>query len=115
MGPKRSCDKRDKGASGSKGIDCESMIADREVNINIKYLVNLSDKAGRRQETASFPEGSTLHDLARYLKEKRNIILPSPGVTTVLNGKGWDQYPDKWNTPVSNGDTVLLLPLLSGG
>jgi molybdopterin converting factor small subunit len=91
------------------------MNTDGEVTINIKYLVNLSDKAGRREEAAGFPTGSTLHDLARYLKETRNIILPTPGVIAVLNGKGWNQYPDKWNTPVSNGDTILLFPLLSGG
>ena len=92
-----------------------SMNADREVTLTIKYLVNLSEKAGRRKDETGFPEGSTLHDVARYLKESRNIILPSPRVMAVLNGRGWDQYPDKWNTPISNGDTVLLFPPISGG
>ncbi len=92
-----------------------SINADREVTITIKYLVNLSEKAGRRKEEATFPGGSTLHDVARYLKEIRNIILPGPRVMAVLNGSGWDQYPNKWDTPVSNGDTVLLLPPISGG
>ena len=92
-----------------------SMNTDKDVTITIKYLVNLSEKAGRRKEEAGFPGGSTLHDVARYLKETKNIILPSPRVMAVLNGRGWDQYPDKWNTHISNGDTVLLFPPISGG
>lgn len=92
-----------------------SMNADEEVAITIKYLVNLSEKAGRREEEAAFPGGSTLHDVARYLKETRNIILPSSRVIAVLNGRGWDQHPNKWDTPVNNGDTVLLFPPMSGG
>jgi molybdopterin converting factor small subunit len=85
------------------------------VTITIKYLVNLSDKAGRSEETAVFPINSTLNDLAGYLKESRNIILPGHGIIAVLNGKGWNQYPDKWNTTINDGDTILLFPLLSGG
>ena len=88
---------------------------DREVTITIKYLVNLSEKAGRRKEEAAFPLESTLHDVIRYLKETRNIILPSPGILALLNGRGWDQCPNKWNTPVKNGDMILLIPPISGG
>jgi molybdopterin converting factor small subunit len=88
---------------------------DREVTVTIKYLVNLSEKAGRRKEEAVFPVGSTLEDVIRYLKETRDIILPSSGVLALLNGRGWDQCPEKWNTPVINGDIILLLPPISGG
>ena len=92
-----------------------SMNADSEVTITIKYLVNLSEKAGRRKEEVGFPGGSTLHDVARFLNETRDIVLPNPRVMAVLNGRGWDQHPDKWDTTVSNGDTVLLFPPISGG
>jgi molybdopterin converting factor small subunit len=86
-----------------------------KVTVTIKYLVNFSEKAGRREEDVGFPMGSTLVDVIRYLKETRNIILPRSDILALLNGRGWDQYPHKWNTPVINGDIILLFPPISGG
>ncbi len=86
-----------------------------DIIIIIKYLVNLSEKAGCREEKAGFPKGSTLHDVALYLKENRNITLPSSSIFAVLNGSGWDQYPEKWSTALTEGDIVLLFPPISGG
>ncbi len=91
------------------------MNRDKEITITIKYLVNLSEKSGTRKEDVAFSRGSTMEDVIGYLKKNRNIILPSPGILALLNGRGWDQFKDKWNTPVFNGDILLLLPPISGG
>ena len=91
------------------------MNKDMEVTITIKYLVNLADISGRQKEEVCFPEGSTLHDVVRYLKETRSITLPDPRIMTVLNGLGWNQHQDAWDTSLTDGDTVLLFPPLSGG
>ncbi|NQT59750.1 MAG: MoaD/ThiS family protein [Bacteroidetes bacterium] len=91
------------------------MNEEMEVTITIKYLVTLAGETGRQTEEVCFPDGSTLHDVARYLKETRNITLPSPQIMTILNGIGWNQHQDSWDTLIKNGDTILLFPPLSGG
>lgn len=93
----------------------KGMNKDREMTITIKYLVNLSEKAGKRKEDVDFPKESTMNDVIGYLKKTRNIILPSPGILALLNGRGWDQFEDKWNTTIADGDILLLLPMISGG
>ncbi len=91
------------------------MNRNKEITITIEYLVNLSEKSGTRKEDVDFPRGSTMNDVIGYLKKTRDIILPSPGILALLNGRGWDQFQDKWNKPLINGDSLLLLPPISGG
>jgi len=85
------------------------------VSVKIKYLVNIADKTGRLSEEACFPAGSTLAEAAGYLQDMYQINLPDPGILTLLNGKGWNQHPEKLNTPLAEGDTILLFPPISGG
>ncbi len=85
------------------------------VTVTVKYLVTLADKTGKRTEEVSLGPRSTLRDLSAWLKEERDIGLPDPRILTVLNGKGWDQYPEKLDTALSEGDTVLLFPPIAGG
>jgi len=87
----------------------------RVISVQIKYLVNLADKAGRLSETAGFPSGSTLESVQKYLQQMYDIKLPDPGIMTVLNGRGWNQHPEKMNTPLADGDTILLFPPIAGG
>ena len=86
-----------------------------DVNIQITYLVNLRDRTGKRQEQVSFSQGSTLQDVAEWLNGRYGLVLPDPQIMTISNGRGWDQYPQKWLTEIRNGDVICLFPPISGG
>jgi MoaD family protein len=83
--------------------------------VTIKYLSALRDKTGRRQEEISLPGGSRLGDAAHYVYAKYGIQVPDPQIMFILNGKGWNQHPEGLETPLKNGDTILILPPVSGG
>ncbi len=85
------------------------------MEITVKYLSVLKDKAGTAKEVFSIPANSALSDLTGLIESKSGIRLPDPHVMMVLNGKGVNQYPEKLQTPLNNGDTLLLLPPVSGG
>jgi molybdopterin converting factor small subunit len=78
-------------------------------------MVNLKDRTGKRQEQVNFPQGSTLQDAAEWLNERYVISLPNPQIMTILNGRGWDQYPQKWSTEIQDGDVICLFPPIGGG
>jgi len=86
-----------------------------KIAVTIKYLVSLADKTGRRSDTVKLSRGSVLADLTDWLERERDLRVPDKRIMTVLNGKGWDQYPEKLNTELTDGDTVLLFPPISGG
>ena len=90
-------------------------MAEKSITVQVKYLVTLADRTGRRAEDVPLEEDSTLKDLAVWLRREREIKLPDPSILTVLNGKGWDQYPDELHTRLNQGDTILLLPPIAGG
>jgi MoaD family protein len=85
------------------------------VEVTIKYLVSLADKTGKRKETMELDPGATLEDLSRRLNREYGLNLPDPRIMAVLNGKGWEQYPDKLETELRGGDTVMLFPPIAGG
>ena len=85
------------------------------VKIQLKYLVNLRDQAGRRQEDVSFPQGSTLQDVAAWLNMQYAFALPNPRIMAIRNGRGWDQFPAQWATLIQEGDLICLFPPISGG
>ena len=90
-------------------------MAGKRITVQVKYLVSLADKTGKRAEDVALEEDSTLEDFAGWLRREREIALPDPSILTVLNGKGWNQYPDKLHTRLNPGDTILLFPPISGG
>jgi len=85
------------------------------MHIQIKYLVTLRERTGKRQEHVSFSQGSTLHDVAAWLNDQYIFALPDPRIITMLNGKEWNLYPQKWSTEVQDGDVITLFPPISGG
>ena len=85
------------------------------MTVTVKYLSVLRDKTGLRQESASFPAGSRLADLARWLEERHGFEYGDRRLMFILNGRGWGQYPQGLETPLSDGDTVLLSTPVSGG
>jgi molybdopterin converting factor small subunit len=85
------------------------------IKVTVKYLVSVADKTGRRREEISLPPGTTLKGFSEWLGRERGISLPDPRILTVLNGRGWDQHPDKAETRLADGDTILLFPPIAGG
>jgi len=85
------------------------------LSISIKYLSVLRDQAGRRQEILRLPAGSRLGDVERWLREERGFAYGDRQLMFVLNGRGWGQYADGLETPLGDGDTVLLSMPVSGG
>jgi MoaD family protein len=85
------------------------------MHIQVKYLVTLRKRTGKRQERVSFSQGSTLHDVATWLNEQYALSLPNPRIITLLNGKEWNLYSQKWSTEVQEGDVINLFPPISGG
>ena len=83
--------------------------------VTIKYLVNLSEKAGTAREDIEFSDNARLRDVADKIRGLHGIDLPDPRIMATLNGRGWRQYPDGLDTPVKEGDVVMLFPPLSGG
>ncbi len=98
----------------SWGFD-EFLIGLYSMHIHIKYLVTLRKQTGKRQEYVSFPQGSSLRDVAAWLKEQYAISLPVPHIVAMLNGKVWDLYPQKWSTEIQEDDEICLFPPVSGG
>lgn len=85
------------------------------IRVQIKYLAGLRDQTGRRREEVSFRSGTTLQDVAGWLKEQYDLALPGPQVMATLNGNGWDQFPLKLSTTVSEGDIICLFSPIAGG
>lgn len=85
------------------------------MRVTVKYLSALKDRAGKIKEVFVMPAGSLLRDLTDRIAADRGIPLPDPYVMIVLNGRGAGQLPDKLDTKLTDGDTLLLLPPISGG
>ena len=81
----------------------------------MKYLSVLRDKTDKREEDVEISEGGILADIVSYLNVEYRINLPDPQILLVLNGKGYNQYPEKLETKLKDRDTILLLPPVSGG
>lgn len=85
------------------------------MRITIKYLSALRDRAGLRRESAALPSGSRLKDLAGWLEQRHGFRYEDRKIMFILNGRGWGQYPQGLETPLADGDTVLLSVPVSGG
>lgn len=87
----------------------------KNVKVQIKYFVTLREQTGRSQEQVSFPQGSVLEDVARWLNKHYDLSLPNPRVIAILNGRGWEQFPLKLATEIKDGDVICLFPPIAGG
>ncbi len=85
------------------------------IDVLIKYFALLRDQVEKRQESVSFPPGSTLQDVADWLDSHYDFPLPDPKIMTLLNGRGWTQYPMQFATQIHDGDVICLFPPISGG
>ena len=85
------------------------------VAVRIRYLSAVREKTRTRMDEVSFPAGSRLDDVARWLRGKYDIEVPGPALMSTLNGRGWTQIPRALATELHEGDEIALFPLLSGG
>jgi molybdopterin converting factor small subunit len=85
------------------------------VKVNVRYLSAIRDKTGKRVDELALPEGSTLTEVAAWLKQSYGIVVPGPELMSTLNGYGWNQVPGGLATELREGDEIALFPLLSGG
>jgi MoaD family protein len=85
------------------------------VTVTIRYLSLLRDRTGVREEAFRGEEGIRLRDVARYLRERYGFSPDDRTIMFTLNGKGWSQHPAGLDTPLEEGDRVLLFPPVSGG
>ena len=85
------------------------------MTVRVRYLSALREKTGKRQDDVDLPAGSTLADVAAWLKRTYGISAPDPEMMSTLNGQGWNQVPQGLATALKEGDEVALFPLLSGG
>ncbi len=88
---------------------------EEEVRVQIKYLASVKERTGRRLEEARFAGGSALIDVAAWLAGRYGLRLPDPSLMATLNGRGWNQLPEKLARRIRNGDVICLFPVVSGG
>ena len=85
------------------------------INIRFKYLSTIRDKIGCHGEIVRFSRGANLGDVEAWLKSRYSFSLNDPQIMATLNGKGWNQYPQQLSTELTEGDMILILPVISGG
>jgi len=81
------------------------------LKVNLLYFSSIKDTLGKSREEIELPEGSTISDLVEILENKYPQIFENLGsVMFAIN----EEYADKEN-PLKEGDTVALIPPVSGG
>ena len=78
-------------------------------NIEVLYFAEFREQRGLARETVS-TESETAIDLYRELSEKHDLYFDTENVRAAVND---DLAP--WDTPISDGDTVVFLSAFAGG
>ncbi len=88
------------------------------VRIRVKYLLWLRDKTGISEEVIVLPGSPSLEELIRIIMDKhpelrdllKNLLGPDNPIIITVNGKTINR-----NIVLKDGDTVKLIPPVSGG
>ncbi len=93
--------------------------------ITLHTILDLKEVVGQRLTVIDLPDGSTVEDLMAYLSERWGDELSGrlfdpdggavlPYVRIMVNGQTI-QFLEGMETPLVEGDEVLILPPVSGG
>lgn len=78
-------------------------------SINVRYFALFRENAGIDQESVA-SDAETAGDLFEELKSRHGSSEPLGHCKVAIN----DEMAD-WNSPLNDGDTVLLFPPVAGG
>ena len=78
-------------------------------NITVRYFAGFREHAGVGEETVSVA-AATAADVYQLLKDRHGSEEPLGHCKVAIN----DEMAE-WNTPVNDGDVVLLFPPVAGG
>lgn len=96
------------------------------VSISVRYLVNFSVVTGKKKENLTIHEKSTVKDLLDRLTEKYGSTWKKeifdlrsgeikPHVLILINGRSLDQFKEKLQLVLANGDSVIFTFPVTGG
>ena len=77
--------------------------------LTVRYFAAFREHAGLDEETVSL-DAATARDVFLQLKTRHGSAEPLAHCKVAIN----DAMAD-WNSPVADGDTVLLFPPVAGG
>ena len=81
----------------------------------VKYMVNLRERTGEKQEELTLPRGVTLRDVLDQLNDRHGLGLPDGSTMIVVNGQGWKQLPKGLGQELVSDDRLSLFPPIMGG
>ena len=95
------------------------------IEITLHTILGLKEVTGQRLTGIDLPHGSTVEDFLAYMKERWGDQLSArlfdpdsgavlPYVRIMVNGQTI-QHLEGMETPLKEGDEVLILPPASGG
>jgi molybdopterin converting factor subunit 1 len=77
--------------------------------LTVRYFAAFREQAGTNEETISLA-ADTARDVFELLKKRHGSVEPLKHCKVAIN----DEMAD-WDSPVGDGDTILLFPPVAGG
>ena len=95
------------------------------MKVTLHTILGIKDVVGQRLTEVEIPDGSTIEDFLWYARERwgdelsARLFQPSsvtllPYVRVMVNGQAIE-FLEGMETPLKEGDEVLILPPASGG
>lgn len=77
--------------------------------LTVRYFASFREQAGTDEETVSLP-ANTARDVFELLRTRHGSAEPLRHCKVAIN----DEMAN-WDSPVDDGDTILLFPPVAGG
>lgn len=78
-------------------------------DVTVLYFAHLRDQRGLDSERVT-STATTARDLYRELVQRHGLTLPERTLIVAVN-----EAMVRWDSPITNGDTIVFLPPVSGG